>query len=56
MIVVYYLIGLLVWMVIGCCVLSYIDTEDQRLFKWAKEGSVGLVVLFWPLVLYKFKR
>ena len=54
MILVYCLIGLLVWMVIGCCVLSYIDTEDQRLFNWAKEGSVGLVVFSWPIVLYFF--
>ena len=50
------IVGWLVWCVIGCGVLAAIDTNDQRLFKWAKECPVPfgyeLTVTAWPAILY----
>lgn len=51
--------GILLWYAIGCFILGFIDDEG-KLHKWAKEspfGEIGFVavVLFWPVVVYKFR-
>lgn len=60
MIVVFWVLGaLLVWQVIGCFVLAYLDRPEGmngRLLVWAERSPLpgfGLAATLWPWVLYK---
>lgn len=56
----YWLIGFTVWFALGCLVLSLIDDEQERLFKWASRcpipGGYVLVVTLWPVVALVWLR
>jgi len=55
-IILWILIGWVVWFFIGCLVLAFIDTDDGQLLKWATACPVplgyGIVVSLWPVILY----
>ena len=45
-------VGLPIWMVIGCALLSQVDDEEGRVLAWAVKcpfGGLGVVVLAWPI-------
>lgn len=54
----YVLVGLLLWMLVGCVLLATIDTRGE-LLAWTKEAPYGLgvlVILLWPIVIVVFLR
>lgn len=48
------------WVVLGCVVLSAIDTDDKQLFEWARScplpGGLMLVITAWPVILFLVLR
>lgn len=54
------LITWMIWFIVGCIVLSYMDDKDQRLFNWAKNcplpGGYALTVTAWPIIVYYIWR
>ena len=53
-------LGLGCWLVVGCAVFAAIDSEDERLFKWAKSAPCFplymLVIVAWPYVTWRWLR
>ena len=55
MVIVWLLLGLVAWIVIGAVILSAMDDERQSLLQWAKEcpaGGATAVMLAWPIVVW----
>ena len=54
---IFILSSLLAWFLLGVLVLSSIDDDEQRLYKWAAAAPFPLlyelIVCLWPVVVWK---
>lgn len=50
----------IVWFVVGCVIMSIIDSDNRELFGWAKDAPFPfgpvVVAIAWPVVLYFWWR
>lgn len=55
------MIYVILWIILGCGVLAYLDDRERRYYKWLKEDPTygvlaAIVILLWPILAYLMWR